>query len=118
MALACVDDAVDVLESVRNAVKFDKLFNKVEEDAGEVPIPSLAKKTGSVRTARDYYRVNVFLLFLDTCIGHLPQRFSRTRRGAAALCTAAVLVRDQQVRRPLSSGRDVRTFAELQPQRG
>ena len=49
-------------------------------------MPRLARKAGSVRTARDYYRVNVFLPFLDTCVGQMRERFKSHKARGMLLC--------------------------------
>ena len=95
-ALESVRDAVRVLQSLRDDTdKFHELYTAVEEAVGEVPMPRWAKVTNpTVRCARQYYRVSVYVAFIDTCLGQLRERFeSHLARGARlsallpAVCT-------------------------------
>ena len=95
-ALESVRDAVRVLQSLRDDPdRFNELYTAVEEAVGDVPMPRWAKVTNpTVRCARQYYKVSVYLAFIDTCLGQLRERFeSHLARGARlsallpAVCT-------------------------------
>ncbi|KAF0298378.1 repressor of the inhibitor of the protein kinase [Amphibalanus amphitrite] len=83
-ALDSVTDAVEVLQSLReDSEKFHSLFDGVEEAVGDVPMPRWAKVASTRNNcAREYYRINVYLAFIDTCLGQINERFrSHLSRG-------------------------------------
>ena len=82
-ALDSVSDAVEVLQSLREDDKFHSLFDGVEEAVSDVPMPRWAKVANARNNcAREYYRINVYLAFIDTCLGQINERFrSHLSRG-------------------------------------
>ena len=87
-ALDSVDDAIEVLETLRGDEKFNELYDSAEKAVGEeIPMPRWFKqKNTSLATARDYYRVNVYNSFIDTCLGQLRERFKSHRTRGVRLC--------------------------------
>ena len=86
-ALVSVDDAIQVLETLRGSGKFDELYDSAEQAVGEITMPRWVKtKSSSFATARDYYRVSVYTSFIDTCLGQLRERFKSHRARGVRLC--------------------------------
>ena len=80
-AVDSVDSCIGVLEKYRNDNTFDELFDRVEESTGQsIARPRQAgrqrhRSNPPVGTAREHYRVAVFLQFLDVCLSQLRERF-------------------------------------------
>ena len=76
-AVRSVDDCIDVLESYRDEA-YDDLLSRVEEKLDHpIPMPRLSERkrhrsNHEEATPRDYYRVAVFLPYIDSCLVTLP----------------------------------------------
>ena len=84
-AVDSVDCCIRVLEEYRNGDTFDAMFDHVEQSIGQpIPRPRHTKKqthraNPPVTTAREHYRVAVFLMFIDVCLSQLRERFKSHR---------------------------------------
>ena len=91
-AVQSVDECIDVLESYRDEA-YDDLYSRVEETLGHpIPMPRLAgrqrhRSNHQVSTSRDYYRVAVFLPYIDACLVQLRERFKSHRARGQFLCS-------------------------------
>ena len=88
-AVRSVDDCMGVLQSYRDGDEFDRVFDRVQEAVEDpIPLPRGNKKCSpTVTTARQHYKISVFLPFIDTCLSQLRERFRSHRARGMMLCS-------------------------------